>query len=442
MNARLYARVSRDEQVKYGYSIDAQLASLKEYCNQNKITISGIYVDEGISAATTKKRKDYLRMMNDLEENDIILFTKLDRFSRNLLDANLAVLDLEKKNVSIKAIHEDDIDTSTADGKFIFNLKLSLAEREREKTSERINDVFKFMAKNGQRIGSKTPFGYRIENKRYVRDDKKAGALLDAYNLVITHRSVSYANKLFNEKYPEYRMEYSNFLNRLKNEINIGKHKYNDHFCEGIIPADIFEQVQNIVNNNNIRTRANNSIFLFSGLVKCDSCGRKMVGNKVVNKKCINPLYYYRCNHAFQNKICSNRHIFSEKKIEKYLLDNLNNLLEEYVVDLKTKEQNQKDYTNDIKKIKNKMTKLKDLYLEDMIQKDDYEKSYKQLDDELKRYSQIKPISIPKAINDIINVNIKECYKTLDRKQKQALWQSIIKEIVMNEDKTFVIYFV
>ncbi|RHB06470.1 hypothetical protein DW906_03200 [Coprobacillus sp. AM42-12AC] len=53
-NARIYARVSRDEQVKYGYSIDAQLTALKEYCNQNKITISGIYVDEGISAATTK----------------------------------------------------------------------------------------------------------------------------------------------------------------------------------------------------------------------------------------------------------------------------------------------------------------------------------------------------------------------------------------------------
>ena len=247
-NARIYARVSRDEQVKYGYSIDAQLTALKEYCNQNKITISGIYVDEGISAATTKKRKDYLRMMNNLEENDIILFTKLDRFSRNLLDANLAVLELEKKNVSIKAIHEDDIDTSTADGKFIFNLKLSLAEREREKTSERINDVFKYMAKNGQRISSKVPFGYKIENKLYIRDDKKADALLDAYHMVLLYRSVSYSNKLFNEKYPCYKMEYANFLNRLKNPINVGIHKYNDNFCKGIIPKELFDQVQEIIN--------------------------------------------------------------------------------------------------------------------------------------------------------------------------------------------------
>ena len=64
----------------------------------------------------------------------------LDRFSRNVLDANIILKNLNDKGVSIKAINEDDIDTSTADGKFIFDLKLSLAERERNKTSERINE--------------------------------------------------------------------------------------------------------------------------------------------------------------------------------------------------------------------------------------------------------------------------------------------------------------
>ena len=48
-------------------------------------------------------------------------------FSRNLLDANIVVKELTKKDVSIKAINEDDIDTSTADGKFIFNLKIIIS---------------------------------------------------------------------------------------------------------------------------------------------------------------------------------------------------------------------------------------------------------------------------------------------------------------------------
>ena len=212
MNVRLYARVSHEEQVKFGSSIAAQLDALKDYCKQNNYNIKGIYTDEGISAATIKKRKAFLEMIDECKNGELILFTKLDRFSRNLLDANLVVQELENKNISIKAINEDDIDTSSADGKFIFNLKLSLAQREREKTSERINDVFKYKAQQGQSISGTVPFGYKVVNKHYERDDLKANALLEAYDLVCTYKSVSLANKIFNENYPQYKWNTEHLL--------------------------------------------------------------------------------------------------------------------------------------------------------------------------------------------------------------------------------------
>ena len=34
-NVRLYIRVSHEEQVKFGYSIDAQINALKTYCKEN-----------------------------------------------------------------------------------------------------------------------------------------------------------------------------------------------------------------------------------------------------------------------------------------------------------------------------------------------------------------------------------------------------------------------
>ena len=86
--------------------------------------------------------------------------------------------------------------------------------------------------------------------------------------------------------------------------------------------------------------------------------------------------------------------------------------------------------------------KLKDLYLDDLIQKDEYTNSYKELEIKLKEYSNIKQITVPNEIKQILNINIRDYYETLDRKQKQALWQSIIKEIIYNEDKSFVIYFI
>ena len=81
-------------------------------------------------------------MLEKVKAFDMILFTKLDRLSRNVLDANNINQLLINNNCVMKAIDEDDIDTSTADGTFMFNLKVSLAQREIEKTSERIRFVF------------------------------------------------------------------------------------------------------------------------------------------------------------------------------------------------------------------------------------------------------------------------------------------------------------
>lgn len=136
-----YCRVSHEEQVKFGLSIEAQQNALKKYCTENNYKYE-FYIDEGISASSTKKRKALNEMLEKVKAFDMILFTKLDRLSRNVLDANNINQLLINNNCVMKAIDEDDIDTSTADGTFMFNLKVSLAQREIEKTSERIRFVF------------------------------------------------------------------------------------------------------------------------------------------------------------------------------------------------------------------------------------------------------------------------------------------------------------
>lgn len=130
--ARLYVRVSSDEQAKNGLSIPVQIEKLKAYCSENNYEIADIYIDNGVSAGTIKKRHEFVRMLDELQKNDTILITRLDRMSRNVYDANFLLQKFEPLNVHFKAILEDDIDTTTADGKFIFDLKVSLAERDRK----------------------------------------------------------------------------------------------------------------------------------------------------------------------------------------------------------------------------------------------------------------------------------------------------------------------
>ena len=128
----LYVRVSTEEQAKYGISIDTQKQALIDYCKQNNLSYD-IYSDEGISAKNMN-RTGLQSLIKNIKKYKMVLFTKLDRLSRNVLDANVINSMFEKNNVNMKAIFEDDIDTSTADGKFMFNLKCSLAEREIKKT--------------------------------------------------------------------------------------------------------------------------------------------------------------------------------------------------------------------------------------------------------------------------------------------------------------------
>ena len=163
-----YVRVSHDEQKKYGYSVQAQIERIIRYAEETGSQLVEIYVDEGFTA-TKMKRPDLLRMLDNLDTFDILIFTRLDRFSRNVLQANKMVEIMDEYNVAIKSIEEDDIDTSTADGRFNFNLRVSLAQREAEKTSERIKSIFEFKIKNGQPVSGNQPYGYKIETK----DNKK-----------------------------------------------------------------------------------------------------------------------------------------------------------------------------------------------------------------------------------------------------------------------------
>lgn len=441
-NARLYVRVSHEEQAKFGLSIDTQIESLVNYCKQNNIKVLKIYKDEGISASSVKKRKAFVEMIEECQKGEIILFTKLDRFSRNLLDANLIVQELDKKGVSIKAINEDDIDTSNADGKFIFNLKLSLAQREIEKTSERIKDVFAYKIKQGEVIYGKKIFGYDKVGKRLVINQREANMLRDMFEYYHTHKSYTMTVKYWNKKYPDNKIELSYVKRRLKNTLYTGVYRTNEHFCEPIISKDLFDLVQ-IDMKNNYRTHGNKSVFIFSSLIICPCCGRRLAGNKQLRKYANkSKVYYlYRCNNYFLNAKCSNNKIINETNIEKYLLENINMLLHNYIVDVEKKTKPIKDNSNDINKIKRKMKKLKDLYLEDLIEKKEYENDYIELKDELDKLTSQPKLSVSKDILKYSNVNIPELYKTLTRENKRSLWSCIIEKIIIDENKEIHVFF-
>jgi len=442
-----YARVSTEEQAKFGFSIEAQKNALEKYCKENNYKYE-FYVDEGISASSMKKRKALNEMLSKSNAFDMILFTKLDRLSRNVLDANNINKILKENNCTMKAIDEDDVDTSTADGLFMFNLKVSLAQREIGKTSERIKFVFNNKRNNGEVTSGTKKYGYNIIDKHFVINEDEANNIVNLYKEFINHNgNCKETYKYFIQNFPN--KGYDAMMNYLKETAYIGKYKLyrKDIYIENYIPAimdiDLWNQVQNIRKKKAI-TRKDTVPDIFSGLIYCHQCGARLC-KKTERRTKIKTISYicdnnYRFKIGTNEKKCTNNRLIREDTIETYLINNLEQLVNDIILKNKTKPKiNKPNNLSKIRTIEKKLDKLKDLYIDDLIDKDTYKKDYEKYTKEL-NILKSSNIEIPEQkdysyLNNIINSNYKTIYNKLNIENKKKFWLSVIDKIMVENSE-------
>lgn len=428
----LYVRVSTEEQAIHGLSIDAQTAALTAWAQQNRCQVVGVYTDAGISARKpASKRPELQRLLRDVSDGlgDMIVFTKLDRWFRNISEYYKVQEILEKYRVTWKTIQED-YDTSTAAGRLKVNIMLSVAQDEADRTGERIKFIFQDKVQRGEVISGKVPLGYKIEGKKMVPDPQTAPIAQDIFKQYLVIRSVRALRKYVMD---QYGLIYGNTGLRmlLQNQRYIGRAHEQDDFCPPLIdPAD-FQRCQEIIRQRSQRNAAHSDrVYLFTGLVRCGECGNRLSAH-VVGQKYI----YYRCTRYEKLGLCSHKKRTSELVLEKWLLENLISSYEAYNTGLRQGQQAPTPKP-DTEKLKRKMEKLKDLYLNDLIDRDAYERDYIALRDALReagnvQRSQPKPVDIA-AFADVLKV-----YKTLSRPEQKEFWNRVIGEITISNDDTF-----
>lgn len=441
-----YCRVSTEEQVKYGFSIQAQKDALEKYCKDNNYKYE-FYIDEGISASSMKKRNALQDMLKKSSFYDMILFTKLDRLSRNVLDANTINKILQDNKCTMKAIDEDDIDTSTADGMFMFNLKVSLAQREIEKTSERINFVFKNKREKGEVTSGQKKYGYDIINKKFVINKLEAKNIVNLYEYYVSvNGDLKKTYKYFIEHFHGKGQDaLSNYLN---DSSYIGKYKlyrkniYLDNYTPRIVSDDLWNSVQSLRIRKTITKKTQSDIF--SGLLFCPYCNCRL--HKKVDNRVKKRLIRYVCDKSFiyipgtDKKKCNNKISIREDFIEQYLLENIFEEFKKYKLKNSSVENkiNNEDNSKKIKIIENKILKLKDLYLEDLIDKEEYKKDYTRYINELNNLRTDKTIKIKKdysQIENILNSNFISIYNKLNIDNKKRFWLSILDKIYVSDGK-------
>lgn len=157
----LYCRVSTFEQKKYGYSIEVQKKRELEYCNENNISNYKWYIDEGKSGGFISKRPDMINLINNLKNDMVerIIITKLDRFSRNLMEFLDLLALIKEKGAEFISLN-DSIDTSSPQGRAFLNLQMTMYELERELAKQRTEEVQFNLVDQGKLI-TRLPFGYK-----------------------------------------------------------------------------------------------------------------------------------------------------------------------------------------------------------------------------------------------------------------------------------------
>ena len=155
-----YARVSTHDQ-----NLDLQIDALrKKGCE--KIfheTVSGAKAD----------RIELRKLLNEVRKGDVIMIWKLDRLARSLKDFLVITNELMEKGANLKSLN-DPIDTTSSQGRLVFNIFASLAEFERDLIIERTQAGLSAARARGRLGGRKR--GLSEEAK------KKAVAAVALYN--------------------------------------------------------------------------------------------------------------------------------------------------------------------------------------------------------------------------------------------------------------------
>lgn len=441
-----YPRVSTEEQKRHGLSIEAQTEALQAWADQHHLTISRFYNDAGNSARKPyHKRPAMMELLADVEAGkiDLIIFTKLDRWFRSVGEYYKVQEILDAHNVAWKAIHED-YDTTTASGRLKINIMLSVAQDEADRCSERIKTVFAAKRERLEPVTGHVPTGYKIDGKRIVKDPALEGAVNLFFSTFLQFRSVEKARAAVQEQFG-VSFSYQLADAMLRKEAYFGRFGGTDDMCPAYITRAQYEEIRASRRRTERRT-ASNRTYLFTGLLFCPECGRRMGARAHVYHLAnggSRERVAYNCPGRYQHNDCTNNVNMGEAKIEAYLLENIDAVLSRYMTDLEHLSSEQtirKEFDAEKAKIRKKLSRLKDLYVDDIIDLDMYRKDYNSLTAQLDALAKEEaaasaPPPDPSHLLKVFSSGWQELYLDLTRPEKQDFWRSMLDRIYIYNDR-------
>ena len=176
-----YLRVSHTESLN-GTSIETQEKRCRAFAELHNFSIDKVYTEVVSGGVEFRKRPIFQKVLSELKGNSKLVVSRLDRLSRKVIDTLKLVDDFKREH---KEICITDIGNIHKDGvsKVFVTILASLAEIERENISQRIKASKKIAKEERKFLGGYSEFGYKVEDKKLVPDDKEFVVLQSMVNL-------------------------------------------------------------------------------------------------------------------------------------------------------------------------------------------------------------------------------------------------------------------
>ena len=348
--AVLYLRVSTAAQVNNDYdpegiSIPAQRKSCERKAAQMDVDIIDEYVEPGRSATKMDRRPVFQAMMQRIQDDrdvDFIIVYKLSRMNRDWAESALAMLNLQKRKVSLVSATENIDDTP--EGQMLMGVLAALNQFRSQGDGADIRYKMGEKARKGGTLG-RAPLGYlnvrEMVDGREVRtiaiDPERAPYVKLAFELYSTGEyTIDHLQALLEERglvgrhgrYPPGPISKAKIHKMLRDPYYCGVIVYDGELYQGrhepLITEDLFEKVQRVFETRSAAgERMRRHPHYLKGSIWCGHCHDNGHEARLLIQRAVGQrggeYYYFFCTRK-QDNACPSRYTQIEQ-IEDVIAD-------------------------------------------------------------------------------------------------------------------------
>lgn len=399
MKAYLVARVSTDDQKD---ALPAQVFRLTEYANKLQIEYEVFQMRESAYKGNRDEFKQLVKQIKNSSKMSIVVFDKIDRYTRDSSSTEVRELDLLRKAGKIEIHFPSDnlyiSRTSPATDLLRLGMGIVVAQYYSDSISDNVKRRFEQKLRDGEWIGT-APFGYA----NTVRKDGKRWIEIVAEDAQIVREGFElYATGLWPQRAiaKKWREDYgldvgsSKVDQILKNPFYYGemrvKGELYPHAYKPIVTKHLFEQAENVAKGYKVVRRTWAGLpFPYRGLISCAEC------NCLITFETKKQKYTY--GHCTQKKFKHTHSYVNEEKLTQTISNNLNRLsipneiLRQVYDAIKHKKAEstqsiatkKKELNTQIIKLNNRLERLYEDYLDERITREFHDRLHSEISEKI-----------------------------------------------------------